>query len=87
MPDDAATRLEDEGPALEASFEVLHAASPGLPFGGVGPSGMGAYHGERGFLEMSHERAVLVAPQSGLMHRLAPPYPNTLRRAMRWMTR
>ena len=66
---------------------VLHAAAPGLPFGGVGPSGMGAYHGERGFLEMSHERVVLVAPQTRLMHRILPPYPDALRHAMRWMTR
>ena len=66
---------------------VLHAAAPGLPFGGIGPSGLGAYHGERGFLEMSHERAVLVAPQSRLAHHILPPYPDALRRAMRWMTR
>ena len=66
---------------------VLHAAAPGLPFGGIGPSGMGAYHGERGFLEMSHERAVLIAPQTRLMRRLSPPYPDALRRAARWMTR
>jgi len=30
-----------------------------LPFGGVGPSGMGAYHGEHSFLTFSHQRAVL----------------------------
>ena len=66
---------------------VLHAAAPGLPFGGIGPSGMGAYHGERGFLELSHERAVLMAPQTRLAHRILPPYPDALRRAMRWMTR
>ena len=66
---------------------VLHAAAPGPPFGGIGPSGMGAYHGERGFLELSHERAVLIAPQSRLTHRLAPPYPDALRRVMRWMAR
>ena len=66
---------------------VLHAAAPGLPFGGIGPSGMGAYHGERGFLELSHERAVLIAPQSRLAHRILPPYPDALRRAARWMTR
>ena len=29
-----------------------------LPFGGVGPSGMGAYHGHRGFMEFSHEKAI-----------------------------
>ena len=66
---------------------VLHAAAPGLPFGGIGPSGLGAYHGERGFLELSHERAVLVAPQTRLAHRILPPYPDAMRHTARWMTR
>ena len=30
-----------------------------LPFGGVGPSGMGAYHGSDGFKNISHKRSVL----------------------------
>jgi len=33
-----------------------------LPFGGVGSSGMGAYHGIHGFRELSHARSVVVAP-------------------------
>jgi len=37
----------------------MHIASPHLPFGGVGTSGMGAYHGEAGFRAFSHERSVL----------------------------
>lgn len=32
---------------------------PALPFGGVGASGMGSYHGERSVTTFSHERAVL----------------------------
>jgi aldehyde dehydrogenase (NAD+) len=38
---------------------VLHLANPDLPFGGTGASGQGAYHGEHGFRELSHSRAVL----------------------------
>ena len=37
---------------------ILHITQGDLPFGGVGPSGLGAYHGEHGFLRFSHERAV-----------------------------
>ena len=37
---------------------IFHFAMDDLPFGGVGPSGMGAYHGHRGFLEFSHEKAI-----------------------------
>jgi aldehyde dehydrogenase (NAD+) len=38
---------------------VLHLAVPSLPFGGVGESGIGAYHGEFSFRAFSHEKAVL----------------------------
>ena len=38
---------------------VLHLAVPSLPFGGVGESGTGAYHGEFSFRAFSHEKAVL----------------------------
>lgn len=38
---------------------VLHLASPHMPFGGVGKSGMGAYHGKRGFETFSHKKSVV----------------------------
>lgn len=41
------------------SFYIEYA----LPFGGVGASGMGAYHGEKSFQCFSHERAILVKKQ------------------------
>jgi len=37
---------------------LVHCAQEDLPFGGVGPSGMGAYHGREGFFAFSHARAV-----------------------------
>lgn len=37
---------------------LLHISNPNLPFGGVGESGMGAYHGEVGFRTFSHQRSV-----------------------------
>merc|ERR1712176_493599 len=39
---------------------VEHIGDNNLPFGGVGESGMGAYHGKTGFMEFSHKRSVLV---------------------------
>lgn len=39
---------------------LMHAANPCLPFGGVGPSGCGAYHGKRTFDMFSHDKAVLI---------------------------
>ena len=41
---------------------VMHVGVPELPFGGVGNSGMGSYHGEAGFRTFSHERSVLRRP-------------------------
>ncbi|WP_188622222.1 aldehyde dehydrogenase [Caldalkalibacillus thermarum] len=38
---------------------ILHVASPYLPFGGVGESGMGAYHGKRSFDTFSHEKSIV----------------------------
>ncbi|MOA05690.1 Coniferyl aldehyde dehydrogenase [compost metagenome] len=38
---------------------MSHASTEGLPFGGVGQSGMGAYHGIDGFRTFSHAKAVL----------------------------
>lgn len=39
--------------------QIIHLANHNLPFGGVGPSGMGAYHGYAGFREFSHHRSIL----------------------------
>jgi aldehyde dehydrogenase (NAD+) len=41
---------------------VVQGAMATLPFGGIGSSGMGAYHGETGFLTFSHRRSVLRRP-------------------------
>ena len=38
---------------------LLHLSVPGLPFGGVGPSGIGAYHGKAGFDAFSHQKSIL----------------------------
>lgn len=53
---------------------VVHVAIPGLPFGGVGASGMGAYHGRHGFETFSHRRAVLSKPTAPDLPIQYPPY-------------
>ncbi|CAN5181576.1 aldehyde dehydrogenase family protein [soil metagenome] len=45
--------------ALAFGVPAAHLLVPGLPFGGVGESGMGAYHGRRSFDVFSHQKAVL----------------------------
>lgn len=64
-------RLSFGGGCINAT--VLHIASPKTGFGGVGASGMGAYHGKAGFDLFSHEKYVLVKGRAELP--LAyPPY-------------
>lgn len=59
---------------------ILHVALEQLPFGGVGKSGYGAYHGERGFAEFSHERSILIMPKwKFLTDIITPPYGKLLR--------
>ena len=41
---------------------IMHIANEKLPFGGVGNSGMGNYHGKRSFDCFTHERGMLVTP-------------------------
>ncbi len=41
---------------------IMHAGNPSLPFGGVGPSGMGSYHGKRTFETFVHQKSVLKKP-------------------------
>ncbi|MBN1206740.1 MAG: aldehyde dehydrogenase family protein [Myxococcaceae bacterium] len=53
---------------------IIHFINPNLPFGGVGQSGLGAYHGEVGFRELSHARAVVRQGRAALAQFFFPPY-------------
>jgi aldehyde dehydrogenase (NAD+) len=62
----------------------MHLGVPALPFGGVGESGMGAYHGRHTFETFSHRRAVLKKPALPEPPLLYPPYSA---RKLRWIRR
>ena len=53
---------------------ISHVASFNLPFGGVGPSGMGRYHGEAGFKTFTYEKAIVKRPSKVPVNLLFPPY-------------
>ena len=53
---------------------LLHAAQDSMAFGGVGPSGMGGYHGHAGFLRFSHARAVHKPGFINVFEKLGPPW-------------
>ncbi len=62
---------------------MLHVGQEDLPFGGVGESGTGAYHGQEGFVRLSHARAVLRMGRFNQSHLVAAPYG----RLTGWITR
>jgi coniferyl-aldehyde dehydrogenase len=61
---------------------LWHFAHEGLPFGGVGGSGFGAYHGERGFVTFSHEKPVFVQSRHAAGRLLHPPYGRMFERVL-----
>lgn len=62
---------------------ALHCLVPALPFGGVGASGMGAYHGEWGFQTFSHRKAVLSKTLKPDFRIIYPPYTERAKKIMR----
>lgn len=66
---------------------LLHIACEGLPFGGVGASGMGAYHGYDGFATFSKMKPVLTQPRLNARSLLLPPYGRRFHALMRLMLR
>jgi len=58
----------------------FHVAQEDLPFGGVGPSGMGAYHGKEGFNEFSHRKSVYTQAGTDLFAIVRPPYGEKFRK-------
>ncbi|MFT4021512.1 MAG: coniferyl aldehyde dehydrogenase [Acinetobacter sp.] len=53
---------------------LVHVGQEELPFGGVGSSGIGHYHGYEGFLTFSHAKSVFVKPRLSMMKFVYPPY-------------
>jgi coniferyl-aldehyde dehydrogenase len=68
---------------------AVHFLAEEMPFGGVGASGMGAYHGEHGFWRFSHARAIFRQTRldvHGLVG-LRPPYGRRAERVLKWLIR
>ncbi len=64
---------------------LLHCIQDDLPFGGVGSSGMGAYHGRDGFYRLSHARGVYKPGKFSGFAFLAAPYGKKMQVALRYM--
>ncbi|WP_448509715.1 aldehyde dehydrogenase family protein [Immundisolibacter sp.] len=68
---------------------LFHVAHEGLPFGGVGPSGIGRYHGFDGLVTFSHQKSVLYQSRWSVQSLIRPPYgpglARVMRLALRWL--
>jgi coniferyl-aldehyde dehydrogenase len=62
---------------------IMHIAQEDLPFGGVGASGMGAYHGREGFRTFSHAKSVFSQSRVDVGKLLRPPYGERYRKLIR----
>ncbi len=70
--DDVLRRTVSGG--VSVNDTLMHIAHDNLPFGGVGDSGWGAYHGEQGFLRFCHQKSVLVQSRWAMGSLFYPPY-------------
>jgi coniferyl-aldehyde dehydrogenase len=66
---------------------IYHIAQNNLPFGGIGPSGMGHYHGQAGFETFSKKKGVLVQSRFSAVSLLRPPYGVLAERVIRFLLR
>ncbi|WP_348787220.1 aldehyde dehydrogenase family protein [Leifsonia sp. NPDC080035] len=79
---------ETSSGAVGFGVPAAHLAVAGLPFGGVGESGAGAYHGERSLRTFSHEKAVLSkALKPDTLQLIYPPYTEAKDRFARGLLR
>jgi len=83
----ARVQRETTSGGLVINGTVIHLTNPNLPFGGVGASGMGRYHGEYGFRTFSHERAVLIEGGRSSIRLMYPPYGRPVPRLLAWALR
>ena len=85
MVDDIVDEVSSGGVCVNQT--LMHVLPPDLPFGGVGDSGMGAYHGKRGFDAFSHHKSVLRKPTKPDLKLLYPPYKRLAERLVRTIIR
>ncbi|HVN64947.1 MAG TPA: coniferyl aldehyde dehydrogenase, partial [Candidatus Binataceae bacterium] len=70
--DEVLSRTTSGGASVNET--LMHLAVEGLPFGGIGASGIGAYHGEYGFQTFSHRKSVFLQSRFNTAWMLRPPF-------------
>ncbi len=83
--DEVLRKTMSGGAAVNAT--LFHVAAENLPFGGVGASGMGAYHGEFGFQTFSHRKGVFLQRRFNASRLLQPPFGRIADLMLRFLNR
>lgn len=79
---------ETSSGSLALGLTLAHVGTPGMPFGGVGASGMGAYHGRTGLDTFTHAKPVVRKPlRPDTLKLVYPPYTGLRRRVLRRLMR
>jgi coniferyl-aldehyde dehydrogenase len=78
--DKVLTRTTSGG--VSVNDTIMHVSMEDLPFGGIGPSGMGSYHGLDGFRTFSHAKAVFKQAKMDVTAMIRPPYGEKIRKMM-----
>lgn len=81
--DKVLSRTTSGGAAINDT--LLHVAQEDLPFGGVGPSGLGSYHGPEGFKTFSHQKGVFDQARLNTTGLLTPPYGKFMNRMLNFL--
>ncbi|KRF02005.1 aldehyde dehydrogenase [Frateuria sp. Soil773] len=77
--------LRTQAGGVTVNDTLYHIAQHGLPFGGVGASGIGGYHGEAGFRTFSHMKPVFRQARFNGAGLLNPPYGARFRHMLEWL--
>lgn len=75
-------RTETKSGSMAINETLVHFAQEGLPFGGIGASGMGSYHGYQGFVAMSHMKSVYYQSRLNFNSLVRAPYSQLKKRVL-----
>ncbi len=64
---------------------IVHLANPELPFGGIGTSGFGNYHGKAGFDTFSHQKSIMNSATWFDLNQKYPPYSGFMLKLIKWV--
>ena len=78
---------QTEAGGVAVNDTLFQVAQDSLPFGGIGPSGMGQYHGHAGFLTFSKQKPVFYQARFSALAWFRPPYGRFADRLVAWLTR